>query len=82
MGLLDLIQALTFIQDNIASFGGDATRVTISGQSAGGAAVGFLVMSPLAEGTTHKIITSHLCADMIKHTPDSLNHITIFLLHP
>ena len=50
MGLLDMIQALTFIQENIAGFGGDPNRVTISGESAGGAAVGFLLVSPLAEG--------------------------------
>ena len=50
VGILDLIQGLHFIQENIAAFGGDPTRVTISGESAGGAAVGFLLMSPLAEG--------------------------------
>jgi para-nitrobenzyl esterase len=53
-GLLDLIQALKFIQSNIANFGGDPNNVTISGQSAGSANVNALIVSPLAAGLFHK----------------------------
>ena len=50
IGMLDQIQALHWVQENIASFGGDPDQVTIVGESAGGASVGLLMMSPLATG--------------------------------
>jgi para-nitrobenzyl esterase len=55
-GLLDLIQALKFVKNNIASFGGDPDNVTIMGQSAGATNVYALVASPLASGLFHKAI--------------------------
>lgn len=55
-GLLDLIQALRWVQANIACFGGDPQRVTIMGQSAGGKAVGGLLYAPAAEGLFRQAI--------------------------
>ncbi len=49
-GLMDQIAALEWVQDNIDQFGGDASNVTIMGQSAGSAAVNCLINSPKAEG--------------------------------
>ncbi|MBU1171535.1 MAG: carboxylesterase family protein [Proteobacteria bacterium] len=45
-GLLDQMKALSWVENNITAFGGDADRVTISGQSAGAHAVMNLIISP------------------------------------
>lgn len=55
-GLLDMIAALQWIQDNIASFGGDPNNVTIFGQSSGAISICALIASPLAQGLFHKAI--------------------------
>ena len=55
-GLLDLLQALRWVQENIQQFGGDPSNVTIFGVSAGGAAVNLLMTIPSAEGLFHKAI--------------------------
>ena len=49
-GLLDIMEALHWVQANIERFGGDRKRVTIAGQSAGAAAVNDLIVSPDARG--------------------------------
>jgi para-nitrobenzyl esterase len=45
--LLDLVQALRFVQANIAAFGGDPGKVTLMGQSAGAVDVYALLVSPV-----------------------------------
>jgi para-nitrobenzyl esterase len=50
------VAALQWIQKNIAAFGGDASRVTIAGQSAGAMSVNMLIASPLAKGLFHGAI--------------------------
>lgn len=49
-GILDMIAALKWVRVNIDRFGGDPANVTISGQSAGAAAVSDLLVSPAAKG--------------------------------
>lgn len=55
-GLLDLVAALEWVQENIANFGGDASNVTIFGQSGGGGKVSTLLATPAAKGKFHKAI--------------------------
>jgi para-nitrobenzyl esterase len=55
-GTLDIIQALAWVRDNIASFGGDPDNVTIFGESAGGQDVLTMLLSPRAKGLFHRAI--------------------------
>ena len=56
-GQLDLILALKWIRDNIASFGGDPGRVMVFGQSGGGAKIATLMGMPAARGLFHRAAT-------------------------
>lgn len=54
VGILDIVDALEWIQENIESFGGDPDNVTVFGQSGGGAKVLALMTSPDAKGLFDK----------------------------
>jgi len=56
VGMLDIVAALEWVRDNIANFGGDASNVTIMGQSGGGAKVCILTAMPCAKGLFHKAV--------------------------
>ncbi len=55
-GTLDIIAGLEWVRDNIGAFGGDPGNVTIFGESAGGANVYSLLVSPRARGLFHRAI--------------------------
>ena len=56
-GQLDLVLALEWVRDNIAEFGGDASRVMIFGQSGGGAKCATLMAQPPAKGLFHRVLS-------------------------
>nr|WP_280358289.1 carboxylesterase family protein [Nocardia otitidiscaviarum] len=55
-GLLDVLAALGWVRDTIATFGGDPENVTVFGQSAGATLVGALLAAPDAKGLFHRAI--------------------------
>ena len=56
MGLKDQSLALEWIQNNIEQFGGDPSRITIMGESAGSWAVFYQMMSPYSTNLFQQII--------------------------
>ncbi|GLS99440.1 carboxylic ester hydrolase [Sphingobium jiangsuense] len=50
VGMLDIVDALKWIRANIRNFGGDPDRVTVFGESGGGAKVSTLLAMPEAVG--------------------------------
>ncbi|HET6168015.1 MAG TPA: carboxylesterase family protein [Marmoricola sp.] len=55
-GLMDQIAALTWVQRNIAAFGGDPANVTLVGESAGAQDVGLMLAAPAAQSLFRKAI--------------------------
>lgn len=68
-GVHDQIAALAWVRDNIAAFGGDPARVTLSGVSAGAKAVATVLASPLARGLIAAAASYSGGADHVS-TPD------------
>jgi len=74
VGMLDIVKALEWIQNNIESFGGNPADVTIVGESGGGGKVGTLMCMPAAKGLFHKAIiqSGTLINTMTKEKSQSL----------
>lgn len=49
-GIMDQIAALHWVQESIASFGGDPGRVTVMGRAHAAACIAFLIISPANAG--------------------------------
>lgn len=49
-GLMDIITALHWVQENIAQFGGDPRNVTLLGHGYGASCAHLLMLSPMSKG--------------------------------
>jgi para-nitrobenzyl esterase len=59
VGMLDIVAAIRWVQENIAAFGGNPDNVTIFGESGGGWKVSALLAMPEAQGLFHKSIVEY-----------------------
>ncbi|MGI5070359.1 carboxylesterase/lipase family protein [Treponema pectinovorum] len=78
-GTQDIVDALNWIQKNIASFGGDPKNVTLFGESGGGAKILALMTSPRAKGIFHKAIIESGATDtmgVVFTKQDIARHVT------
>ncbi len=69
-GLLDQIQALKWVKENIAAFGGNPDEITVAGESAGASSVNAVCVSPLAKGLFKRAVaeSSGITAKTPYHT--------------
>lgn len=73
--VLDAVEALKWVNKNIAGFGGDPSNVTIAGQSAGSRNVRTLLSTPLAEGLFRRAIMHS--SPTVMAQPDKPNYTTL-----
>ena len=75
LGLLDEIQALTWLKENARAFGGDPERITIFGESAGGGSVSTLMTAPQAKGLFKRgIMQSGVTSAYLRSAEKSMEH--------
>jgi para-nitrobenzyl esterase len=75
-GILDCVQALEWVRDNIAAFGGDPGNVTISGESGGGSKVATLLTMPTATGLYHRAVIMSGWFSLRGATPEEAREVT------
>lgn len=66
LGLHDHLEALRWVRDNAATFGGDPANVTLFGESAGAMTVANLVASPLTKGLVRRVIVQSGHCGMVR----------------
>ncbi|KAH7026977.1 Alpha/Beta hydrolase protein [Linnemannia elongata] len=78
--LRDQILALQWVQKNIASFGGDPTRVTVFGESAGATSIRALLAAPVAFPLYQGVIGESDPINIPFKTPDDAASISTYFL--
>lgn len=76
LGLQDQCQALEWVRDNIASFGGDPGNVTVAGQSAGALSIIGLAAMPRAAGLFRRAIMHSGARTLQAHSVDAAQKVT------
>lgn len=78
-GLSDMVTALQWIHENIAAFGGDPNRVTIGGESAGGAAMIALMTVPAVKGCFGQVIAESGLANCVMTLREARRNLDLYI---
>ena len=78
-GLSDQILALKWIRDNVEAFGGDPERITIAGESAGGASVTNMLVCPWVKGCFNQAIIESGLPNCVTTHKQARENIDLFL---
>ena len=70
VGLLDILQAVKWLSENIASFGGDPNNITLFGQSSGSASISLIMSMEESEGLFRRAITESGAISMTSSKED------------
>ncbi|MDB5515024.1 MAG: pnbA, partial [Tardiphaga sp.] len=73
--ILDAVEALKWVNNNIAAFGGDPGKVTIAGQSAGSRNVRTVLSTPLSKGLFQRAIMHS--SPTVMAQPGKPNYVTL-----
>ncbi|MEV7610123.1 carboxylesterase family protein [Microbacterium sp. NPDC089320] len=79
LALRDVVAGVAWVRDEIAGFGGDPRRITVMGQSAGGAIVATLLAECGGDGLFQRVIIGSATAERT-HTLDQAAEVTTELL--
>ncbi len=78
-GMLDIVAALEWVRDNIASFGGDPWNVTLFGESGGASKIAAILALRPAHGLFHKAIMQSSAGGMRLAEPEEAARATASL---
>lgn len=78
-GLSDQILALNWIHDNVKAFGGDPEKITIGGESAGGASVVNMLVCPGVKGCFNQAIIESGLPNCVMTHQTARENIDLFL---
>lgn len=78
-GLSDMIMALKWVHENIEAFGGNPKKITLAGESAGGAAVMTLMATPSAKGYFQQAIAESPLCNFVMTPKTQRKNIEMFL---
>ncbi len=70
LGLLDILQAVKWLSENIASFGGDPDNITLFGQSSGSASISLIMSMEESAGLFKRAITESGAISMTSSKED------------